>query len=173
MTSLQNRYIERRIGSFDSNVLKIADCEDWKEVESEVSEKSSPFTNHFIMRKINAPEKCEVIFDYISGNGTEIIANGETIAKYLNPYRTPCESDGKVIVPLKKGENTVILRVYNRFEKQVKANLRLAKSQDFYKMTVRLDRKYSESLHQIRMTAVGAESPHSNIGLHNVSLKLK
>ena len=81
------------------------------------------------MREIDSPRSQHILAEIGAGNGMEVYLNGKLIAKHLNPYRTKFRTE-KVILPLKKGKNQVILRSYNRFEDEAAYLLRPAKEQN-------------------------------------------
>ena len=86
------------------------------------------------MREIDSPRSQHILAEIGAGNGMEVYLNGKLIAKHLNPYRTKFRTE-KVILPLKKGKNQVILRSYNRFEDEAAYCCALPRNR---KLTVRI-----------------------------------
>ena len=89
-------------------------------------------SSYYVMREIDSPRSQHILAEIGAGNGMEVYLNGKLIAKHLNPYRTKFRTE-KVILPLKKGKNQVILRSYNRFEDETAYLLRPAEEQKAYR----------------------------------------
>ena len=73
-----------------------------------------------------------ILMEVGAGNGIEVYVNGKSIMKHLNPYRCTFRTE-KLIVPLQKGDNQIVLRAYNRFEGRTGYLLRPAKEQVVYR----------------------------------------
>ena len=66
-----------------------------------------PFSNHLVKASVQVPASGMYVLDVTAGNGVEVVVNGRTQAKHLNPFRTACRT-GKMLVGLSEGENAEI-----------------------------------------------------------------
>ena len=86
--------------------------------------------------------------------------------KHLNPYRCKYREE-KVLVHLEKGTNVIVLRAYNRFEKETSLLLRPSVEQMIYKQTVSLD----APANQVKVRRTGLATQHTDTELHNLRVK--
>ena len=70
------------------------------------------------MQQVESPKAQDILVDVGAGNGIEIYLNGKSVMKHLNPYRCKFREE-KVLLPLQKGSNQIVVRIYNRFEKEL------------------------------------------------------
>ena len=102
----------------------------------------------------------------------EVYLNGKLIAKHLNPYRTKFRTE-KVILPLKKGKNQVILRSYNRFEDEAAYLLRPAEEQKAYRQDFILPDAVNKKEHSLTIKPHNPSSPHTDAELFNLRIRLR
>lgn len=69
------------------------------------------------MQEIESSRAQKYLIEIGAGNGVEVYLNGRSILKHLNPYRCTFRTE-QVLLPLEKGKNQIVLRLYNRFEKR-------------------------------------------------------
>ena len=84
------------------------------------------------MQQVESPKAQDILVDVGAGNGIEIYLNGKSVMKHLNPYRCKFREE-KVLLPLQKGSNQIVVRIYNRFEKETGYLLRPSAEQVIYK----------------------------------------
>ena len=65
------------------------------------------------------------VFDIQTGNGMELVLDGVSVVKHLNPYGTS-QTNEKVVLYLEEGTHQVLLRAYNRFEEHLQMSLQLS-----------------------------------------------
>lgn len=87
---------------------------------------------YFVMQEVESPVAQDVLVDVGAGNGIEVYLNGRSVMKHLNPYRCKFREE-KVLLHLQKGLNQIVLRLYNRFEKETGYLLRPSDKQIVYK----------------------------------------
>ena len=107
-----------------------------------------------------------------AGNGVEVYLNGESIMKHLNPYRCQFRQEF-VLLPLKKGKNQILLRLYNRFEKETGYLLRPAKEQTVYKQIFSLPETTKSKMHTITVRQHNLASKHADTELSNLQIQVK
>lgn len=78
---------------------------------------SNILESYFLMQQVESPKAQDILVDVGAGNGIEIYLNGKSVMKHLNPYRCKFREE-KVLLPLQKGSNQIVVRIYNRFEKK-------------------------------------------------------
>ncbi|MCB6754702.1 hypothetical protein LI121_21965, partial [Eubacterium callanderi] len=83
------------------------------------------------MQQVESPKAQDILVDVGAGNGIEIYLNGKSVMKHLNPYRCKFREE-KVLLPLQKGSNQIVVRIYNRFEKETGYLLRPSAEQVNY-----------------------------------------
>ena len=111
------------------------------------------------------------MFDVCTGNGVELLVDGNTMMKHLNPYRTTDRSE-KVLMDIPAGRHEVVLRSYNRFEDSVVAGFALSDDQRVYRMTLILPHVLGRGAVHVGASPLDISSPHTDCGLHNLRLRL-
>ena len=149
---------------------------DWQGLkkEEQVSDVfyTGAFSNYLLLSDVDMPEAGYSMFEVTSGNGVELIVNGVSMMKHLNPYRSTRYSE-KVLLSLPKGKSTIAVRSYNRFEKMNTVKFAAEQAGVIYRKTVRLPALVSSSGLQVRIYASDCDSVHKDCCLHNLRLGLK
>ena len=156
----------------DLNTLPVRKGE-WKEVEENQAEfPANILESYFLMQDIQSPREQEILVEVGAGNGLEVYLNGKSILKHLNPYRCKFRTE-KVLLPLQKGKNQIVLRLYNRFEKKTGYLLRPAAEQTIYRQDFNLPEAVNGKSHTITVRQNGLPSQHSDTELSNLKIKLR
>ena len=151
----------------DLNTVPLRKGGEWKEISEEKTTLPIGLINdYYIMQDIVSPKAQDMLLDVAAGNAIELYVNGVSVMKHTNPYRCQYREE-KVLVHLNKGTNQIILRVYNRFEKEVTFLLRQSAEQVIYKQNVTLD----APANQITVRRTGLATQHTDTELHNLSIK--
>ena len=139
----------------------------WKEVTDEkVTLPVNLIEDYYMMQMVESPKAQDILLDVAAGNAIELFVNGISVMKHLNPYRCKYREE-KVLVHLEKGINTIVLRGYNRFEKETSLLLRPSAEQVIYKQDVTLD----ASANQVKVRRTGLATQHADTELHNLVVK--
>ena len=139
----------------------------WKEVTDEkVTLPVNLIEDYYMMQMVESPKAQDILLDVAAGNAIELFVNGVSVMKHLNPYRCKYREE-KVLVHLEKGINTIVLRGYNRFEKETSLLLRPSAEQVIYKQDVTLD----ASANQVKVRRTGLATQHTDTELHNLVVK--
>lgn len=126
--------------------------------------KVRPMQSVIVKGVINATKDGYKMIEIEAGNGVEVVLNGQTVMKHMNPYGTQSRKES-VLLKLKKGRNEIILRSYNRFESKMDCYLGLDPKQFLYRKTVNLGKgKGSKS---IKLWYGSESSPHHEAEMHN------
>ena len=126
--------------------------------------KVRPMQSVIVKGVINASKEGYKMIEIEAGNGVEVVLNGQTVMKHMNPYGTKSRVE-TVLLKLKKGRNEIILRSFNRFESKMDCYLGLDPKQFLYRKTVNLGKgKGSKS---IKLWYGPESSPHHDAEMHN------
>ena len=139
----------------------------WKEVsEEKVTLPVNLIEDYYMMQMVESPKTQDVLLDVAAGNAIELFVNGVSVMKHNNPYRCKYREE-KVLVHLEKGTNVILLRAYNRFEKETSLLLRPSAEQVIYKQNVTLD----APANQMKVRRTGLATQHTDTELHNLRVK--
>lgn len=165
-------------GLFDApSVLKTdlqsppARGQQWKETTQEQDEfPANILETYFVMQEIESSRAQKYLIEIGAGNGVEVYLNGRSILKHLNPYRCTFRTE-QVLLPLEKGKNQIVLRLYNRFEKKTGYLLRPAKEQKVYRQEFNLPEAVSGKSHTLTVRQQGLPSQHTDTELSNLRIR--
>ena len=139
----------------------------WKEVNDEkITLPVNLIEDYYLMQTVESPKAQDILIDVAAGNAIEVFVNGVSVMKHNNPYRCKYREE-KVLVHLNKGTNQIILRAYNRFEKETILLLRPSAEQVIYKQNVTLD----APAERVTIRRTGLATQHTDTELHNVLVK--
>lgn len=165
------RFGRMRGGVFD-NPVSLGRVPQWDNMESwAVKVPSTGFANYLVDAEVSVEKASCVILDLLSGNGAEVIVDGKTMMKHLNPYRTVSRTE-KVMVELSKGHHEIVLRSFNRFEEAAFAGISVSEDQRVYSMKIALPSQVGKGLVHVGLKPLDRPSPHTDSELHNVTLRL-
>jgi alpha-L-fucosidase len=140
---------------------------EWKEVtEEKITLPVNIIEDYYLMQTVESPKEQDILLDVAAGNGIELFVNGTSVMKHLNPYRCKYREE-KVLVHLKKGTNQLVLRAYNRFEKETTLMLRPALEQVIYKQNVVLNTPTD----RVKVRRTDLATQHTDTELHNLQVK--
>lgn len=145
----------------------------WKETDAEQKMfPSNILETYFVMQEVYSPKTQDVLVDVGAGNGIEVYLNGKSVMKHLNPYRCKFREE-KVLLHLEKGNNQILLRLYNRFEKETGYLLRPSAEQVIYKQkhTLPGEEGYKQGTIGLKIKQEGLPTQHTDTELHNISIK--
>ena len=139
----------------------------WKEVnEEKITLPVNLIEDYYLMQTVESPKAQDILLDIAAGNAIELFVNGVSVMKHLNPYRCTYREE-KVLVHLEKGTNVIVLRAYNRFEKETSLLLRPSAEQVIYKQNVTLDAPAD----CVKVRRTGLATQHADTELHNLVVK--
>ena len=139
----------------------------WKEMaEDKMTLPVKLINDYYLMQDVYSPKAQDILLDVASGNAIELFVNGVSVMKHTNPYRCKYREE-KVLVHLNKGNNQLVLRVYNRFENEITYLLRPSAEQVIYKQNVTLDTPAERV--KVRRTSLATQ--HTDTELHNLRVK--
>lgn len=140
---------------------------EWKEVtEEKITLPVNLIEDYYMMQTVESPKAQDILLDVAAGNAIEVYVNGVSVMKHTNPYRCKYREE-KVLVHLEKGTNQIILRAYNRFEKETTILLRPSTEQVIYKQDVTLN----APTERVKVRQTGLATLHTDTELHNLRVK--
>ena len=148
----------------------------WKEMsEEKMMFPANILETYFVLQEVESPVAQDVLVDVGAGNGIEVYLNGRSVMKHLNPYRCKFREE-KVLLHLQKGVNQIVLRLYNRFEKETGYLLRPSEEQVVYKQryiyTVP-DKDKKQSAIKLQVKQNNLPTQHTDTELHNLTIRIK
>ena len=145
----------------------------WKEITiGKHTFDAKPKDTYYVMQNIESPREQNIIIDAGAGNGIEIYLNGKSIMKHLNPYGCKFRTE-KVLLPLKKGNNQIVMRIYNRFEKNISYILCPSKEQTIYKQDFTLQETSKKKNHKLTVRQTRLPSENDDTELSNLRIRLR
>ena len=140
---------------------------EWKEVtEEKITLPVNLIEDYYMMQTVESPKAQDILLDVAAGNAIEVYVNGVSVMKHNNPYRCKYREE-KVLIHLEKGTNQIILRAYNRFEKETTILLRPSTEQVIYKHDVTLN----APTERVKVRQTGLATLHTDTELHNLRVK--
>ena len=122
------------------------------------------------MQEIESSHAQKYLIEIGAGNGVEVYLNGRSILKHLNPYRCTFRTE-QILLPLEKGKNQIVLRLYNRFEKKTGYLLCPGKEQKVYRQEFNLPEAVSGKSHTLTVRQQGLPSQHTDTELSNLRIR--
>ena len=140
---------------------------EWKEIDEEkITLPANIIEDYYLMQTVESPKAQDILLDVAAGNAIELFVNGSSVMKHTNPYRCKYREE-KVLVHLNKGTNIIVLRAYNRFEKETTLLLRPSAEQIIYKQSVTLD----SPTDRIKVRRTNLATQHTDTELHNLQIQ--
>ena len=127
---------------------------------------------YYVMQNIESPRKQNIIIDAGAGNGIEIYLNGKSIMKHLNPYGCDFKTE-KVLLPLLKGNNQIVMRIYSRIGKNISYILRQSEDQTIYRQDLTLPEMSKKKNHKLTVRQSGLPSENDDTELSNLRIRLR
>ena len=139
----------------------------WQEIEKDqMTFPTNILCSYYVLQEVESPKAQDILMDVAAGNGIEVFVNGKSIMKHINPYRCKYREE-KVLVHLEKGKNQIVVRMYNRFEKETGFLLRPSAEQVIYKQNVTLN----NPAERVKVRRTDLATQHTDTELHNLIVK--
>ena len=160
-----------RGGVFD-NPIDLQRVAQWEPLgQDDLEVPSQGFTNWILDASVSSAKQSYAVCDVRAGNGVELVVDGRTMMKHLNPYRTSDRTE-KVLLDLSRGESRILVRSYNRFENTARAGLKISDNQKVYRMKVLLPEAVKAGEVRVGVSAADRSSGHTDCGLHNLIIRM-
>lgn len=158
-----------RASSIEANLNKtpLRKGGEWREINDEkITLPVNLIEDYYLMQRIESPKAQDILLDVAAGNAIELFVNGVSVMKHNNPYRCKYREE-KVLIHLEKGSNQIILRAYNRFEKETTLLLRPSDEQVIYKQHVILNTPAD----RVKVRRTDLATQHTDTELHNLQVE--
>lgn len=106
--------------SEDSRFKPVSDFEYGKTYVEQILPRASVV----LLQEIESAKEQTIAVEVGCGNGAYVLLNGEYITAHLSPERIRHEKE-IVLLPLKKGQNQLVVKLYNGYEKELNYSLEL------------------------------------------------
>ncbi|NLZ94957.1 MAG: hypothetical protein GX921_03920 [Bacteroidales bacterium] len=152
--------------------------ENWTPIEDfnygeKQSMKLKPRGSMLMMQEVESSKEQTVAIEVGSGNAVYILLNGEYITAHFSPERKAWQTE-TVLLPLKKGNNQLVIKYFNRFEDKLNYSIQPLDSWQVYSQQLesRVLSKSKDRVHNVSMRLTKPNSKVSPLRLNNVEIKL-
>ena len=155
--------------------VNIADDDKWKKVTDFrygefIEENISPRASVVFLQEIQSDKAQEIAVEITSGNAVYILLNGEYITAHFSTQRLKTQKE-TLLLPLKKGDNQLIIKYYNGFEKSFSYGIKPLNEWTVYTQRLSpltLDKK---EFHSFSIRLANPDSKVSPLRMSNVKIK--
>lgn len=130
-------------------------------------------TAYYLFQEISSPKEQPVLVHITSGDGILVLLNGKQLLIHNNPLKVP-QMDDIIWLPLKAGKNQLVVKLFNNFKKRIPFSLdHEGVEQVFYRRPLGLLQLSAGELYRITLQPDHPATPHEELRLPNLSLKLE
>ncbi len=152
--------------------IKVETAKEWTKLDDfkygeSITERILPRASFVLLQMIESDKDQTIAIEVESGNGAYILLNGEYITAHLSPDRIKSQTE-IVLLPIKKGNNQLVIKYYNGFEKEISYSIKPLTEWTIH--THKLRPTYVSG--EISLRATDTDSAVSPIRLNNISIKL-
>ncbi len=124
----------------------------------------------YLYQEITAAQAGDYLIGLTSGDGTAVYLNGEQQLLHNNPERGATQSE-VLLLPLKQGKNQLVVKLYNRFGKQLQWAINKDVEQTMYTQTVPVALTNAK-VHTLVVREANPVSEHRNLRMPNLSVQI-
>jgi len=147
--------------------------EDKKSYEAAKTLQADPSTNRYVLYEITSQEAQPYLFGISSGDGVQVFLNGIEQTAHNNPERGTSQQE-VLQLPLQKGKNQLLIKFYNRFNKQLKWDVDMMTPQNYYTQELTIPQGLGgNGVHRISVTPADPVSVHRDLRLPNLELYIQ
>ena len=157
-------------------ISKDAIEDSWKPIEGfgygEKQEmKLRPRGSMLLMQEIASSKNQTIAVEVGSGNAVYILLNGEYITAHFSPQRKEWQTE-TVLLPLKKGNNQLVIKHFNRFEDKLYYSIQPMDSWQIYSQQIQPVDLSKNKTHKVSLRLAQPNSKVSPLRLNNVGIKV-
>jgi alpha-L-fucosidase len=134
-----------------------------------VSIPSKPIQQQYILQEISSDRIQNQLIEIGSGDGIQVWLNGENLVFHNNP-RGAMQTRETVLLPLKRGKNQLLIKLYNRYGYEIAYSINHQVPQTLYRK--KLSPLPDPGFCRCTMKLYQPASIHQPIRMNNVRLKL-
>ncbi|MES2828386.1 MAG: alpha-L-fucosidase [Bacteroidota bacterium] len=129
-------------------------------------------TATYLLQEITSETDQPYLVGITSGDAVTISLNGQILAEHNNPFKEK-EMKDIILLHLKKGKNQLIVKYYNGFKKSSRISIDTDVNQVWYHKELKSLTVEKGKYYPISWQLHNPLSPHTTLGIPNVSLVLK
>lgn len=126
----------------------------------------------YLLQEITSEKDQPYLVGITSGDAVTVTLNGQVLAEHNNPYKVK-EMKDLILLHLKKGKNQLIVKYYNGFKKSSNISIDTDVKQIWYAKELKPLTFEKGKYYPVSWQLHHPESPHTTLGLPNLSLVLK
>lgn len=112
----------------------------------------------------------DVVVEIGSGNGVMVLLNGQVVTTHSSGRGMEYNKE-KIILPLKKGKNSLLIKVYNRFEKHLCFSFQPESGLSVFRLETEIYPLKSGSWHTCGVRLAHPETRNSAMRLNNLKIR--
>ena len=133
-----------------------------------VGEKEAVYVEH----TLTSDRVRDILVSFGVADGFRVLLNGETVA--MRTYVGGLERKPEVLkLHLRKGENKLLVELYNRYGKSVDYVIDPSIPQEMYALPLNPMKLYPGTIHDCRFGLAHPVNKNSDMGMRNVRIELK
>ena len=133
--------------------------------------KLRPRRSVLFLHQIESSKEQTIAVQIGSGNGMYVLLNGKYITAHFSPDRKAWQTE-TVLLPLKKGDNQLIIKYFNRFETVLNYSTEPLDSWRVYVQSLQSVALENNTTHRVSMRLTQPNSKVSPMRLNNFEMKL-
>jgi alpha-L-fucosidase len=130
------------------------------------------FENWYALQEIEATSNAQVLVQLPLNDGLAVYLNGTALLVTNNPMQEP-DAKRTVLLPLKKGKNTLLVKYFNRFNNRVLVDVNPAIPQVLYRQHLPILQFTPEETVQIGIGHAADVPVHGNLELSNIKIEFE
>ena len=123
----------------------------------------------FMLQEITSPVDRQILVKITSGDGVNILLNGQTILVRNNPLKERTMQD-IVLLDLKQGKNQLLVKVYNCYQKDVQMGISVDVPQVIYTKRLEVVNFRRGEYFKVQWRLANPVTPHETLNLPNLRL---
>ncbi|MDJ1494196.1 alpha-L-fucosidase [Cytophagaceae bacterium DM2B3-1] len=143
---------------------------EWKQGETYTIPSESS-TAWYVLQEITSTEAQSLLIRITSGDAVLVLLNGKQLLIHNNPEKVKSLED-MILLPLQKGKNQLLIKLYNYFQKEIPFSLSAQIPQELYKLPLPSVSLQVGSIYPFSWKWHQPLSPHYTLIVPNLSLQL-
>jgi alpha-L-fucosidase len=129
-------------------------------------------TAYYLLQEVVSDKEQSIIVSITSGDGVLVVLNGQELLLHNNPAKEKSVSD-EVLLPLKKGKNQLLIKLFNNFQQSISFSLNTNTPQTIYSKKLETISLQKGKLTSIEWKLHNPATPHETLKLPNVKLVME
>lgn len=125
----------------------------------------------WLLQEVVSDRAQDVLVEVGSGNGVQVVLNGDYLTMHTSPRGTLYNKE-VVLLPLRKGKNQLLLKLYNRFEKELCFSIGPDAEQVVYRLVLKPFPLRKGGRHDCSVGLAEPLTENSAMRLNNIRIEL-